>query len=196
MSDQTYTTQHLRRAYDGFLKIDLYEATVSDGTKTVTMVREVHDHGHGAAVLPYDEARRTALLVRQMRMPVHAVEGDGLILEAAAGIADPDDADAAQTAFREAREELGYTVRDLERVATFYPIPGLVTERMSVFLGRYTPADRIAGDTGQDADEVLTVEEWALDDLWQAFAEGRLVDGKAVVALQGLRLRRPDLFSR
>lgn len=195
MSQQSYRTNYLRRAYDGFLKVDLYEATVTDGTKTVTMVREVHDHGHGAAVLPYDEARRTLLFVRQMRMPVHAASGDGLILEAAAGLADPQDRDPAETALREAREELGYEVHDAELISTCYPIPGLVTERMSIFIARYTPADRVDGDTGQDEDEVLTVEEWSIDDAWAAFNQGVLVDGKAVIALLGLRVSRPDLFS-
>lgn len=195
MADQSYHTRYLRRAYTGFLSIDLYEVTVSDGEKTVTVVREVHDHGHGASVLPYDATRGTALLVRQMRMPVHVAGGDGLILEAAAGLCEPRDSGPLETAEREAREELGYAVHDLDLVTKMYPIPGLVTEQMSIFLARYTPDDKIAGDRALDEDEVLTVEEWPLDRLWEAFEAGELVDAKAVVALQGLRLRRPELFA-
>lgn len=194
VTNQTYSVRHLRRAYSGFLKVDLYDAQMECGGRRVNVVREVHDHGHGAAVLPVDSARRTCLLVRQLRVPVHVAQGEGLMLEAAAGLIDPEDASPAAAAVREAREELGYSVRDLEEVATFYPIPGLVTEQMSCFVASYTPADRVRGDTGADEDEILDVEEWGLDALWQAFRDGRLRDGKAIVCLQGLRIARPELF--
>lgn len=195
MTRQTYTVRHRRRAYEGFMRLDLYDVTIAQGDRTWEMVREVHDHGSGAAVLPYDEERRTALLVRQLRVPVHVADGDGLILEAAAGIMDPEDGDPSVTARREAAEELQYAVHDLEEVATFYPIPGMVTERMSCFIARYTPADRLRDAPKADEDEVLEVEEWPLDELWRALKEGRLRDGKAIVCLQGLRIARPDLFS-
>lgn len=177
------------------MTLDRYDVTIERGQKRWEMVREVHDHGKGACVLPFDEERRTALLVRQLRVPVHVADGDGLILEVAAGITDPEDGSAAETARREAAEELQYAVHDLKEVATFYPIPGMVTERMSCFIARYTPADRLSDGPHADEDEVLEVEEWTLADLWRAFEEGRLRDGKAVVCLMGLKLERPDLFA-
>lgn len=194
MSNQQYEVRHRRAVYKGFMNLDVYDATIRNGDHAVEVTREVHDHGHGAAVLPYDPARRTALLVRQLRVPVHVAGGEGLILEAAAGITDPEDEGPMATAVREAREELGYTVRDLRHVSTFYPIPGMVTERMSCFLARYTPADRVDGDTGADDDEVLDVEEWPLAELWSAFEAGTLQDGKAIVCLMALRLAEPALF--
>lgn len=195
MSEQHYETRHKRRIHDGFLKLDLYESTVTKGAKRVDAVREVHDHGHGAGVLPYDPNRRTALLVRQLRVPVHLVTGDGLILEAAAGLIDPDDPSPKAAAVREASEELGYTVHDAEPVTAVFTIPGLVTERMFLFLATYGPADKIEGDTGADADEVLDVEEWPLADLWAAYEAGQLTDVKAVICLLALRIKAPDLFA-
>ncbi|MBJ3777290.1 NUDIX domain-containing protein [Acuticoccus mangrovi] len=194
MSEQTYHVHHLRSIYRGFLKLDLYDATIERGDRKVEVVREVHDHGNGAAVLPYDEARRTCLLVRQVRVPVHVAEGNGLILEVAAGVIDPEDASPAEAARREAAEELRYHVHDLQSVGMFYPMAGLVTEQMNCFLARYTPADRIESGYEQDDDEVIDVEEWGLKDLWEAFRDGRLRDGKAIVCLQALRIERPDLF--
>lgn len=193
MSSQSYEARLVRQLYAGFVKLDLYEGIARAGDKTVTLVREVHDHGDGAAVLPYDEARRTCLLVRQLRLPVHVAEGNGLISEAAAGLIDPGE-QPAETALREVGEELGYRVHDLDKVATFYTIPGLVTERITCFLARYTPADRIEGELDADDDELIEVEEWTLADLWAAFERGELRDGKAIVCLQALRIRRPELF--
>ena len=47
-----------------WVKLDRYTVcyTRQDGTEE-TLVREVHDHGHGAGVLPYDAQRGTVLLV-------------------------------------------------------------------------------------------------------------------------------------
>ncbi|MCF3933607.1 NUDIX domain-containing protein [Acuticoccus sp. M5D2P5] len=177
------------------MKLDLYEASLQQGDRKIEVVREVHDHGHGAAVLPYDETRKTCLLVRQVRLPVHVAEGNGLFLEAAAGLIDPDDADPAAAAVREAGEELGYRVHDPEKVSTFYPIPGMVTEQMSCFLARYTPADKLdGGGPDADEDEMIDVEEWGFADLWRAFQSGDLRDGKAIVCLMALRIARPELF--
>ncbi|WMS44108.1 NUDIX hydrolase [Acuticoccus sp. MNP-M23] len=194
MSQQQYTTQHKRSIYEGFMKLDLYDATVTRGDERVEITREVHDHGNGACVLPYDPARKTALLVRQFRMPVHVAGESGLVLEAAAGVIDPEDENPASAARREAHEELGYDVHDLIHVSTFYPIPGMVTEQMSCFLARYTLADKVEGDTGADEDEIIDVEEWPLGDLWRAFQAGELRDGKAIVCLMALRIAEPALF--
>ena len=55
-----------------WVKLDRYTVryTRQDGTAD-TLVREVHDHGHGATVLPYDARRGTVLLVRQFRLPAY-----------------------------------------------------------------------------------------------------------------------------
>ncbi|MEM7693362.1 MAG: NUDIX hydrolase [Pseudomonadota bacterium] len=194
MSKQRYAVQHLRRIFEGFVNLDQYELTVTRGTERLTAVREVHDHGNGAAVLPVDPERRTALLVRQVRTPVHIAGHDGRILEAAAGVIDPEDDGPEAAAIREGREELGYHVHNLTHVSTFFPIPGAVTEQMSCFHATYGPGDKIAGAREADDDELIDVEEWPLDALWAAYKSGTLTDGKAIVCLLGLRLDRPELF--
>lgn len=192
---QRYRTARTRRAYEGFLTIDIYEATIETDHRQLTIRREVHDHGHAATVLPYDPDRRTCLLVRQLRIPVHVSGGDGLFLEAAAGLIDPEDRDAAHAAEREAAEELGYRVRDLEPLGTLWTLPGLVTEKMAFFLATYGPQDRIAGERDLDADEIIDVEEWGLAAALEAIASGAIADVKAAYCLQALRIRRPDLFA-
>lgn len=195
MAEQRYSVRHVKTAYRGFMSLDLYEATIELDGRTTDMVREVHDHGHGACVLPFDPDRRTCLLVRQLRLPVHVVEGNGLILEAAAGLIDENDASPADGARREAAEELRYLVRNVTPVGTVYPIPGMVTELMHCFVAEYSAGDKITEGFDADEDEVIEVEEWSLDDLWRAWKDGRLKDGKAAMCLMGLKLERPDLFT-
>ena len=86
-------------------------------------MREVHDHGHGATVLPFDAQRGTVLLVRQFRLPAYLVAGgDGFIIETCAGLLDGDD--PAVCAKREAEEELGFRLSNLRHMITTYATPG------------------------------------------------------------------------
>ena len=53
-----------------------------------TQTREVYDRGNAAALLPYNVALRTVVLVRQFRLPAYVNGHDDLIIEAAAGMLD------------------------------------------------------------------------------------------------------------
>ena len=193
--DRRVTIHGRTRIHDGFVRLDRYDVEQTVGARTARYDRLVHDHGSGAAVLPVDEARRTVLLVRQYRLPV-AVEGDDpWLLEAAAGLTDPEDGDAAETAVREAREELGVAIHDLALVAHAYTCPGIVTERIDCFLARYSAGDRIRGEGGGvDADEMIDVVECGLAELADAVRSRRLKDAKTIILAQALMLERPDLF--
>ena len=154
--------------------------------------REIEDHGRAACVLPFDPARRTAVVIRQLRAPpLYAGQPD--VLEAIAGLIDDDE--PPEAARREAMEEAGLRLAALEHVTTAWPMPGLSTERMDLFLGEYAAADRVAAGGGIAEDhEHIEVIELPLRDL-AAMVDGRQeMDMKLIVLMQTLRLRRPELF--
>ncbi len=103
--------------------------------------RETYDRGNGATILPYDTSRGTVLLTRQFRFPIY-VNGhpDGMLVETAAGLLDTDDPITAIR--REATEELGVTLGQLQHVFDVWMSPGSVTERLHCYAAPYTPADR------------------------------------------------------
>ena len=72
-------------AYKGWLTFSILSIRLADGR---VMRREVVEHGRAAAVLAYDAERRTAMLVRQARVPVYLASGEQLLLEAIAGMID------------------------------------------------------------------------------------------------------------
>ena len=113
--------------------------------------RETYDRGNGAAILLYDPARATVLLSRQFRYPAY-VNGhpDGMLIEAAAGLLDDDDPETAIR--REAQEELGVQVGELEHVFDVYMSPGPVTERVHFYAAPYRPADRVHEGGGLEDD--------------------------------------------
>jgi nudix-type nucleoside diphosphatase (YffH/AdpP family) len=161
-----------------------------DGTWT-TEQRETYDRGNGAALLLYDTGRRTVLLSRQFRFPAY-VNGhpDGMLLEAAAGLLDDDDPETAMR--REAEEELGVTVGELQRVFDVFMSPGSVTERLHFFAAPYRPADRTSAGGGVEAEgEDIEVVELPFDTALDMVDDGRIADAKTVMLLYWAALRGP-----
>jgi nudix-type nucleoside diphosphatase (YffH/AdpP family) len=165
-----------------WVKLDRYTVRFArrDGT-TDMLEREVHDHGHGATVLPYDAARGTVLLVKQFRLPAYLTDGgDGFIIETCAGLLDGDD--PAVCAKREAEEEMGVSLVKLRHMITIYATPGCVTERIALFLAGYDHASR-TGEGGGHAHEGEDIEvlEMPFADMRQMVKDGRIMDAKTVM---------------
>jgi nudix-type nucleoside diphosphatase (YffH/AdpP family) len=155
--------------------------------------REVEDHGRAVAVLPYDPARKTALLVLQLRVPTLVAGFETEFIEAPAGRLDEDD--PAECARREALEECGARLGPLDHVARVWSMPGISTERIDLYLASYQEADRIGPGGGlEEENENITVVEMPLRELSAMADEGRIVDMKTLTLVFALRLRRPDLF--
>lgn len=183
LSDNWYTLRGVEFDYRG-----------RDGQWS-TQQREAYDRGNGATILLVDWTRRTVLLTRQFRIPAY-LNGhiDGMLIEAAAGLLDEDDAETAIK--REAAEETGYRVHQVTPLFELFMSPGSVTERVAFFVAEYTPDDRIDDGGGLvEEGEDIEVIEVDLDQAIDQVADGRIVDGKTVLLLQWARLNDPNLVS-
>ncbi len=177
-------------AYSGWMTLSVVSIRMDDGR---VMRREIVEHGRAVCVLPYDASRRTALLVRQLRSPVYLAAGEDELLEAIAGLLE--NGDSADAIRREALEEAGLRLGDLEPVAVAWPSPGILTERVELFLASYRMKDRIGAGGGlAEEHEMIEVVELPLDALAALADRGGLTDMKTLALLQTLRVRRPDLF--
>ena len=108
-------------------------------------------------------------MTRQFRFPAY-VNGhaDGMLVEAAAGLLDDDTPEVAIR--REASEELGVTIGNLQHVFDLYMSPGSVTERVHFYAAPYAPD--------------IEVLEIPFDEALAMTADGRIADGKTVILLQ------------
>ncbi|WP_344199070.1 NUDIX domain-containing protein [Aeromicrobium alkaliterrae] len=171
------------------LRATTFDQRHSDGNWR-TERRETYDRGDGATILLYDTARRTVLLTRQFRFPVY-VNGhpDGMLLETAAGLLDEDDPVAAIR--REAVEETGVEVGEVQHVFDVFMSPGSVTERLHFFAAPYRHHD-LRGTSHGVADEGEDIETVELDaDDARARIGTDIVDAKTVMLLQWAFLDGP-----
>lgn len=152
------------------------------------LVREAYDRGDGAVLLLFNRARQTVVLTRQFRLPAFINgHGDGLLVEACAGLLDGDDPETCIR--REAEEETGYRVRAPQKVFEAFMSPGSVTERLHFYVAEYDADDRQSAGGGlQEEGEDIEVLEMPLQHALDAVAQGRICDGKTIMLLQHVAL--------
>jgi nudix-type nucleoside diphosphatase (YffH/AdpP family) len=155
--------------------------------------RETYDRGNGATILLHDVERRTILLTRQFRYPVY-VNGhpDGMLLETPAGLLDLDDPETAIR--REAAEETGVVVGEVEHVFDVFMSPGSVTEKIHFYAAPYQRDDLDGTRHGVEAEgEDIELVELDIDAALAAVGTD-IVDAKTIMLLQWAVLSGP--FSR
>jgi nudix-type nucleoside diphosphatase (YffH/AdpP family) len=177
-----------RRVYDGWNTVDEITVNVAGADH----VREVVDHGHAVAVLPVDPARRTALMVRQWRVPLAGTGDDPFLLEARAGLIDEGET-PEEALYREAEEELGVRLDNLEAVGRAIMSPGCLTETIRLYLATYGDGSRISDGGGLDHEgEDIEIVEMPLDELFAIMRSGALLDAKTAILVQALMLREKE----
>jgi ADP-ribose diphosphatase len=107
----------------------------------------VHHRG-SAVMMPVDENNRI-LLVRQYRLPARRY-----LWELPAGTIDEGET-ALQTARRELIEETGYRAKKWRKLAEFFPSPGFLSEKMTIYLA-----------TGLTAGEATPMDDERIDARW------------------------------
>jgi ADP-ribose pyrophosphatase len=135
-------------------------------------MREIVDHAGSVVVLPVFPDGRI-LLVRQYR---HAAEG--FLWELVAGHIEPNERPRT-AARRELREETGYEARRFERLLTFFPTPGFLTEQMHL----YRATGLNPGASRPEEDEEFEVRVFTRRELERMLRQRKLRDGKSLVGV-------------
>jgi len=127
----------------------------------------------GAAAIVAVDAQRRVCLVRQYR---HGVED--FLWEIPAGKLDH--GEPPQTAaVRELAEEAGVTAGHWESLGEFLPAPGLITERVHLYLAMQLTK----GEAAPESDEELELQWVPLEEAMRRVVGGQLDDGKTALAL-------------
>jgi ADP-ribose pyrophosphatase len=153
-------------------KCGLFSVTEDHATdgKGYEIRRSIVRHA-GSAVMMAVDARKRILLVRQYRLPAARA-----MWELPAGRLDPGE-NPLQAAKRELIEETGCRARHWEKLVSFYPSPGFVEEKMTIFLA-----------TGLTEGEAHPMDDERIECRWFSSAEidrmlraGKIIDGKTMI---------------
>ena len=139
--------------------------------------RAIVQHLGSAVMMPVDDRNRI-LLVRQYRLPARRY-----LWELPAGRVDPGET-LLQTARRELVEETGYRARHWKKLAVFYPSPGFLAEKMTIFLA----TGLTAGDAKPMEDERIETRWFTAKELDDWIRSGKILDAKTTIGF--LRWKR------
>lgn len=135
--------------------------------------RTVVTHIGAVAILALDEQDRV-LMIRQYRHPVARQ-----LWEIPAGLRDVTGEALVDTARRELLEETGHVAREWHALVDSYSSPGIISERMRIFLAR----DLQAADSGyqREGEEKFLRTAWVpLAEAVQAALAGKLHNGATI----------------
>ena len=183
-----------KTAYDGYLQIDVYRLRHKkfDGSWTgVLPPREVCVRGEAVGVLLYDADRDSVVLIEQFRV----ASAPAWLTEIVAGLMDEGETPEG-VARREAQEEAGCTVQDMETICDYFPSPGAYDEHVTVFCGR-VDSTGIGGIGGlEEEHEDIRINVVPADDAIRLLDENRLNNSIAIIALGWFARNRERLRAK
>jgi len=149
------------------LSLSLY--TLSINKRKIT--REVIEHPGAAAILAIENGK--VLLVRQHRFP------HGYVLEIPAGTLEKGEK-PLKCAYRELREETGYTAKKMTPLIKYYPSIGYNTEVIHCYIASGV---KKVGDLQLDHDEIMSVVKIDFRKVIKMILSGKITDSKTICAV-------------
>ena len=184
-------------AWQGFFRLDVVRLRhrLFDGGWSREMQRELFVRGPAVVLLPYDPVRDQVVLIEQFRVGALDMPYSPWLLELVAGIVEEGEAPEA-VARREADEEAGLKVAEVEFVCRYQVSPGGNTEEVLIYCGRVDAARAggIHGLASEHEDIRVHVLDWT--DAREAIDSGQVRNAAGIIALQWLALHREALRGR
>jgi ADP-ribose pyrophosphatase len=179
--------------YDGFFKLERYRLrhVLFAGGWSRPLTRELLERGHAAALLLYDPALDSVLLIEQFRIGALETE-NAWLLEIVAGMVEEGES-AELVARREAEEEAGIRAEELAFICEYHVSPGGTSERIALYCGRadLSKAGGIHGLAEENEDIRALVVPFA--QAMTLLAEGHIRSATPIIALQWLALHHQSL---
>jgi ADP-ribose pyrophosphatase len=155
------------------------EQVVQTSPDSSRHIRQVVRHPGAVVVLPLLDDGRICF-VRNFRIAVNQT-----LIELPAGTLEPNES-PADNALRELAEETGYRAGRIEHLLTFCMSPGILDEKMHLFLAQDLTPGPMALEAGEDLEPMLCTWEQSLE----MVRTGEIRDAKTMVGLMYYRMFR------
>ncbi|WP_064663507.1 NUDIX domain-containing protein [Pseudoalteromonas sp. MQS005] len=182
----------IENLYDGFFKINLYQFkhALFAGGESEVIRREILERGDAVAVLPYDPVTEQVLLIEQIRIGAIKSKHTPWLLECIAGMTDGSE-DYESVVKKEAFEEAGLNLTELEFMLSYLSSPGGTTERLFLYLAHADLSQMSTGIYGLDTEgEDIKTHIMDLDEAFERLNRGEIDNAATVICLQWLALNR------
>ena len=147
--------------------------------------RELFQRGDAVGVLPWDPVADELVLIEQFRVGAIRDDDSPWMLELIAGIVEAGESDTA-VVHREAEEEAGCQLGQLEQIATFYPSAGACSEQIRLFVGEVTQSQPGTVQGLDSEHEDILVHQLPREQVMQMLDRNEINNGHTLIALQWL----------
>lgn len=139
----------------------------------------------------YNRTTNKVILSKQIRIPVY-VHGisNGLSIEVVGGAIDKNESPES-AAIRETEEEVGYRVDSVKRISTVFLSPGIVNEKVHLFIAEYSDENKTENGGGVIAeDEEIEVLETEFSEALKMIENEEIIDARTIMLLQYLQINK------
>lgn len=165
--------------YKSKVRFEHFDGTMSEEVNRLSMEKD-----EAIAVLVYHVTHDEYILVRQFRYPLCHHDIDPWIIEIVAGGIKPGELPEI-AAEREIEEEIGYKPLRLHRITTCYVSPGIMNEKVTLFLAEVDESSKLNNGGGaDDEDEDIELIRIPRLNAIEWMSSQKVGDAKTIIALQ------------
>ncbi len=184
--------------FQGWFRVDRLHVQHErfDGSWTEPFTREIYQYGRDVScVLLYDPQHDKVVMVEQFRTGPTVHGENPWILEIVAGMIDGGET-PEQTARREALEEAGCEIIDLQPITTYFTSPGGTSDFINIFVGRVNaPEDGTLAGLASEGEDIRVHVIDATKAIGMLFSH-KIRDAQTLIAMQWFAMHRTELRSR
>ncbi len=148
-------------------------------------IREIIIHPGSVVIIPVlDIKKQKIIMIKQFRYAINKY-----IYELPAGTKEKNE-NSFNCAKRELEEETGYYPEKLKKLITIYPSPGIISEKMDIFLATSLKKKK----QNLEQDENIKIKIFTLNKLINMIFKGKIVDGKTIVGILLLNKIKEKFF--
>ena len=188
--------------FDGYFRIDRYHLRhrLYDGSMGNKITREIFERGHAASCVLYDPDLDLLVMIKQFRPGAYAAlhslwynsESSPWLVEIIAGIIEKNES-PEEVVRREALEEAGCVISEIERIYHYMVTPGGSSESMFSFCGCVNASN--AGGVHGLAEEGENIRVFTVtpEEAFAMIADGRIHNSMTMIPLQWFKENRERL---